>query len=287
MRDVAERREAEEALRRAKGEAEAISRLKSEIITMVSHELRTPMTAILGFARIIQRKLDKVLFPALAKPREDVAEARDLVAKDMGIIVTECRRMTQLINDVLDLAKLEANRVEWSFAAEDIPALLAGTHAQMASLFEERGLNWSVTAEADLPRVVCDRERVTQVLVNLLSNAVKFTSQGGVEAEVRRAGDRVQVGIRDTGIGIPRESQGVIFQKFRQASDTLTDKPKGTGLGLAISKEIVERHGGRIWVESELGRGSTFCFTLPLERARHSDPAGSRELRRKAVEEQG
>ena len=118
--------------------------------------------------------------------------------------------------------------------------------------------------EPGLPDIVCDNDRLIQVLINLLSNAVKFTEKGSVLCRATRTNNDIQVSVIDTGIGIAESNKKRIFQKFRQAGDTLTDKPKGTGLGLSICKQIVEHHGGKIWVESELGKGSTFAFTLPI-----------------------
>src|SRR3546814_6921102 len=164
-----------------------------------------------------------------------------------------------------------------------VPAdLLSQAGNATASLHEAKGLRFEVDAQPDLPAVLADHDRIVQVLINLISNAVKVTPQGSIRCEARRLGvDLVEFAVVDTGIGIARDERASVFEKFRQVGDTLTDKPKGTGLGLAICKEIVEHLGGAIRVESELGKGSTLSFTLPVAvRAqpapRRQAPAGGR-----------
>jgi PAS domain S-box-containing protein len=264
VRDVSMRRAAEEALQRAKEEAEEVSRLKSEFITMLSHEMRTPMTSILGFAKIILKRLERDVLPALAEAGDRAASAGALAVHNLGIIVAEGERLTQMMGDVLDLARLEAGRAEMRSRPVDLAGLVREVRDKTASLFEAQGLDWSEEMEEDVPLVPCDRDKVLQVLMNLISNAVKFTPAGAVRTCLRRKGDSALVEVADSGIGISEQDMGKLFGKFVQLADTLTDKPRGTGLGLSICKHIVELHGGRIWAESRPGRGSTFRFTLPL-----------------------
>jgi signal transduction histidine kinase len=186
------------------------------------------------------------------------------VGDNLGIMVAEGERLTALINDVLDLAKIEAGRLEWRDGPVDVGEIVERATAATAALFDQTGLELVVDVEAGLPATRGDRDRLIQVAINLLSNAVKFTPSGSVTISARRAGDEIVVAVADTGIGIAPEDHDRVWEQFGQAGDTLTDKPRGTGLGLPISREIVEHHGGRMWLESAHGAGSTFSFTLPV-----------------------
>jgi signal transduction histidine kinase len=168
-----------------------------------------------------------------------------------------------LINDLLDLEKIEAGKMDWHIQPMDIPEIISQAKASTAPLFEEKPLALDIELPDRLPRVNGDRDKILQVVINLISNAVKFTSEGAVTVSATRVPKAILIRVADTGIGIAPEDHALVFEKFRQVGDPLTDKPSGTGLGLAISKEIVEHHGGQMWVESELGKGSSFSFTLP------------------------
>ncbi|MGE4298650.1 MAG: PAS domain S-box protein [Desulfovibrionaceae bacterium] len=264
MRDISQRKEAEDALRRAKEEAEAASRLKSDFLSVVSHELRTPLTSVVGFAKIIQKRLHSTIIPLIPEDAAKPQRAIGQITENISVMIAEGERLTALINDVLDLAKLEANKIEWKMEACSLPALVDHSMAATAALFREKGLARDVQVESDLPDVVCDRNRIVQVLINLIANAVKFTAKGHVSCRLRRLKGAILISVSDTGIGIPLKDQTAIFDKFRQVGDTLTDRPKGTGLGLSICQQIVEYHGGSLSVESEPGKGSTFTFSLPI-----------------------
>jgi PAS domain S-box-containing protein len=264
VRDMTERTRLEEELQRAKEAAEAASQAKGAFLTTVSHELRTPLTSVLGFAKLIKRRLREVIGPALAGGAPDVRRSLDQVTGNVDIIVAEGERLTTLINDVLDLAKIESGRVDWHMEPISVPDLVERARAATQSLGEQKGLELRSDVEDGLPMVIGDRDRLLQVVINLISNAVKFTDDGSVTCRARRIGDEVEVSVVDTGIGIGPEDQRRVFEQFVQVGDTLTGKPRGTGLGLPISKQIVEHHGGRIRVTSDVGRGSTFSFTLPV-----------------------
>lgn len=251
-------------LQRARREAEAANASKSAFLSSVSHELRTPLTSVLGFARLIQRRLDERVFPAVAAPDERTRRAMQQVADNLHIILVEGERLTSLINDVLDLAKIEAGRVEWVSEPVALGEVIQRAMAATAALFEHKRLPVQAVVAPALPLVLGDRDRLIQVLVNLLSNAVKFTDQGGVTCQARPTAEGVEVTVTDTGIGIAVEDQAAVFEKFKQVGNALTAKPTGTGLGLAICQEIIAHHGGRIWVTSAPGVGSTFGFTLPV-----------------------
>ncbi|MEX1169676.1 MAG: HAMP domain-containing sensor histidine kinase, partial [Chloroflexota bacterium] len=219
-----------------------------------------------GFSRLIRRRLDELIFPSVESgdPKRDRAIRQ--VSENLGIIIEEGERLTTLINDTLDLAKIEAGRMEWRREPVDIADLIGRATSATASLLAGPGPTMIVEVEPGLPSLVGDRDRLIQVLINLISNAVKFTPAGSITCAAQRdpAGDGVLVSVTDTGVGIAPEDHARVFEQFGQAGDTLTDKPRGTGLGLSICREIVEHHGGRLWLESELGRGSRFSFTLSV-----------------------
>lgn len=255
-------------LEAARQAAEAANTSKSAFLANVSHELRTPLTSVLGFAKIIQRELDRHIFPNVnydptSRSGRKVARAIDGVREDLGIIVAEGERLTAMINNVLDLAKIEAGRVDWHEVPIRMSELVDRAVAATSSLFAEKAVEMRVEVSADLPILIGDSDKLLQVLINLISNAVKFTPAGSVTIHVDHRNATIQTQIIDTGIGIAPEDQANVFEKFRQVGNTLTDKPTGTGLGLPICREIIEYHGGRIWVESAVGVGSTFVFTIP------------------------
>lgn len=232
---------------------------------MVSHELRTPLTSVLGFAKIIKKKLQSTIFPEITTENKKTQKAIRQVADNIDIIVSEGERLTTLINDVLDLAKLEAGKIEWKTEPISVTQIIEQATAATSALFQAKGLVLLKDVEEELPEIVGDRDRLIQVVINLISNAVKFTDKGSVTCRVMRTDNNaIGVNVIDTGIGIAETDQPQVFERFKQIGDTLTDKPQGTGLGLPICKQIVEHHGGKIWVESELGKGSNFSFTLPI-----------------------
>jgi len=239
-----------------------LDQLKTDFISTVSHELRTPMTSVLGFAKIIKKKLDQVVFPALEK-EEKLNRSVEQVQDNMQIIVAEAERLTELINDVLDIAKMEAGEIQWRDQVIFMADVLRQSVDSTRGLWQAKGIEVISDVEEGLPPVRGDRSRLVQVLVNLISNAVKFTEEGPIICRVNRDGGTVLVSVVDKGSGIPEDSLFDIFEKFKQVGDTLTDKPTGTGLGLPICRQIVEYHGGRIWVESEESKGSIFLFNLP------------------------
>lgn len=241
-----------------------VDQMKTDFISTVSHELRTPLTSVLGFAKLIKKRLDEVIFPAVPQDEKKMQRAVRQVEDNIDIIVAEGLRLTALINDVLDIAKMEAGKVEWKMEPLHIEEIADRALAATDALFQAKQLEVRSVIEPNLPRILGDRDRLIQVVINLLSNAVKFTDQGSVTCEVTRQAETLTFRIIDTGSGIAPEDQQFVFEKFKQVGNTLTDKPKGTGLGLPICKQIVEHHSGTIWVESAVGQGSTFAFTLPI-----------------------
>jgi signal transduction histidine kinase len=237
-------------LRAANDRLQELDRLKDDFVSTVTHELRTPLTSIRAFSEILHEN-----------PDLDGAERQ----KFLTIIIQESERLTRLINQVLDLAKLESGRAEWQVGRIDLQAVIASSIDATSQLFRAKGVELEVRLAADVPPVLADSDRLVQVLINLLSNAVKFVQPdaGRVIVELAGGADAAEVRVTDNGPGIDAADQRVIFEKFRQAGDTMTEKPQGTGLGLPISRQIIEHLGGRLWVESVPGRGATFAFSLP------------------------
>ena len=264
--------EATEEAHAARATAEAASATKSQFLANVSHELRTPLTSVVGFTKIVRKRLDDIVLPALAAsgsaagspPDPKLDRAVRQIGENLAIMVAEGDRLTAMINDVLDLEKIEAGRMEFRREPVRIEEVVGQATAAVAALFETTGLDLRREIAADLPVVIGDHHRLIQVVINLLSNAVKFTPSGSVSVGASRAASGgVVVSVADTGTGIPPEDQERVFEQFAQSGDTLTDKPRGTGLGLPICRQIVEAHGGHLWLESEIGAGSTFSFSLP------------------------
>jgi Signal transduction histidine kinase len=278
--EIKEREAVEESLRQAKKGVDLLNNelldankklqeldgMKTDFLSTVSHELRTPLTSILGFAKIIKKRMEEVIFPNIKVEDKKLSRAVNQVRQNIEIIVSEGERLTSLINDVLDIAKMEAGRVDWTMEKTLLSDILERGMVAVSSLFEQKGLKLRKEIEDNLTEVYCDQEKIIRVVINLLSNAVKFTPEGTVTCLCRKTGDFIRISVVDQGIGLAQEDQEKVFEKFKQIGDTLTDKPKGTGLGLPICKQIVEYHGGKIWVESELGKGSCFSFTLPINK---------------------
>jgi PAS domain S-box-containing protein len=251
-----------------------VERMKDDFLSTVSHELRTPLTSVLGFTKVIRKKLEEVIFPQIHSDDAKTCRTVQQINDNIGIIVSEGERLTTLINDVLDLSKMEAGKIEWKQEPVAIGEILEQAIAATASLFEYKGIIIVKDIQAGLPSVTCDRDRIIQVVINLLSNALKFSDNGTVtvaahgrldnDVPAEDGHDYIAVSIMDTGVGIADKDKNNVFEKFKQVGDTLTDRPKGTGLGLPICKQIVEHHGGKIWVESTLGKGSAFTFVLPV-----------------------
>jgi signal transduction histidine kinase len=250
-------------------------RMKTDFISTVSHELRTPMTSVLGYTAITRRKLQEVLFPRIALKDSKVEKTMRQVVQNLGIVISEGERLTNLINDLLDISKMEAGQLEWKMQPLSVYDIIDTAMDATSTLFEQKGIHLKREITGSLPEIVGDRDRLVQVMINLLSNAVKFTEEGLVTCRALPGETELIISVTDTGIGIPRTEQENIFKKFKQVGDTLTDRPKGTGLGLPISKQIIVQHGGRIWVESEVGRGTTVSFTIPLPPARYREVAAS------------
>lgn len=267
-----------EEAERARTAAEEADAAKSAFLSTVSHELRTPLTSVLGFAKIIKKRLEDRIFPLVPTEDRKVAQTIQQVDDNLKVVVSEGERLTKLIDDVLDLAKIEAGKLEWHMGDVSIGEVIDHATNATSSLFEQKGLRLVKAVDPELPALTGDRDRLVQVVINLISNAVKFTDEGSVTCRAERRGTDLVVSVVDTGVGIAPADQPKVFERFKQVGDTLTDKPKGTGLGLPICKEIIEHHGGHVWVESAVGQGSTFAFSLPLTDAPAVETGGPVQL---------
>jgi signal transduction histidine kinase len=240
-------------------ELELASKHKSQFLANMSHELRTPMNAILGYTELI---LDNIY-----------GEAPEKVRAVLERVQSNGRHLLGLINDVLDLSKIEAGQLTLSLNDYSLEDVVQSVFSAVESLATAKKLALKVEAPAVLPPGHGDEHRITQVLLNLVGNAIKFTETGEVAINASAQNGAFTVAVRDTGPGIAKADQTKIFEEFQQADNSSTRNKGGTGLGLAISKRIVEMHGGRIWVESMEGQGSTFSFTLPVKVQRQMEQA--------------
>jgi signal transduction histidine kinase len=229
---------------------EAASRHKSEFLANMSHELRTPLNAIIGFSEVLAEKM--------------FGDVNDKQAEYLQDILESGRHLLSLINDILDLSKIEAGRMDLEPAAFDLPSAIENALILVRERASRRAIRLGSTIDTRLGMISGDERKVKQVLLNILSNALKFTPEGGrIDIDARLHADRAEVSVTDTGVGIAPGDQEAVFEEFRQVGAT-DKKAEGTGLGLALSRRFIELHGGQISVQSEIGHGSTFTFTLPV-----------------------
>ncbi len=245
-------------LRKANTQLKELDRLKDDFITTVTHELRTPLTSIRSFSEILHDN-----------PELDDEQRHNF----LGIVVKETERLSRLINQVLDLARLEAGETDWQLESLDLSAVLRDSLDTTSQLFKDRGIALTVECPDQVPHISADRDRIMQVIINLLSNAVKFSprEEARVTVALRPDGHGLRLDVKDNGPGIAAKDHGAVFEKFRQVGSTLTGKPGGSGLGLAICRQTIDQLGGRIWVESSPGAGATFSFILPLADAKAAE----------------
>jgi PAS domain S-box-containing protein len=253
-RDISERKESEEKLKKAMEKAEESDLLKSAFLANMSHEIRTPMNAILGFSQLLKEK-------RIEPEKQD---------KFLDIIVSISKNLLQIINDIIDISKIEANQLTIENNEFSLKKSLYELYSFFeAELYTHNKSHVNLTLSADLSEVIrnirSDEVRLKQILTNLISNAIKFTEKGEIEFGYNVKGDNLEFFVRDTGTGIPEESKKHIFERFRQADDSSTREFGGTGLGLSICKQLVEKLGGEIWFDSKTDKGSIFYFTIPLE----------------------
>ncbi len=226
-----------------------VDRMKSEFVSVVSHELRTPMTAIKGYLEII----------LMGSAAVDAQMQRSF----LGVVKANADRLSEMVDELLDVSRIEAGRIQMRFQSVSVRRTVQDVSAMLQKALGDKAVELRVKFPDDIPNVLADPGRLTQIVTNLMSNAFKYTFEGHVDVTARVAGDLVQVDISDTGIGMTEEDQAKLFTRFFRASTARASEIPGTGLGLAITRSLIEMHGGRIWVKSAAGRGSTFSFTLP------------------------
>ena len=237
-------------LARANQRLEELDRMKSEFLANMSHELRTPLNSVIGFSELI---LDGLAGDINQKQKRFLNNIR-----------TSGKTLLQLIDDILDLSKIEAGKMEFHPEELDLNSVIQSAKEIVLPLAKEKKMRFEIEVGEVLPKVIADRKKVEQILFNLVGNAIKFTPEGGsIKISVREEKEESQISVSDTGIGIKEEDLETIFESFRQLDSSVTKKYKGAGLGLAITKRLVQMHNGRIWVESKLGEGTKFTFTLP------------------------
>ncbi len=245
--------------------AEEARRVKEQFVANVSHELRTPLNMIVGFSEMIAQA-----------PHAYGVELPPRLLADVAVIQRNAQHLASLVDDVLDLSRVEAGQMAVSREWVSLRDIVEAAVVAVRPLFESKGLRLVIDVPSDVPPLFCDRTRIRQVVLNLLSNAGRFTDDGGAQVEVRVAGNDVVVSVSDSGPGISPETREWIFEPFHQADDSIRRRYGGTGLGLAISKRFIEMHGGRMWLDSEPGRGSAFHFSLPIEVAPPRGPDSTR-----------
>jgi signal transduction histidine kinase len=241
-------------LEQAYKELQEVDRLKDELVQNVSHELRTPLTFIKGYVELLLE--------------EDLGLLNETQRESLTIVADKTNALTRLVSDIIYLQQVEWESLQFSLQDMREMARLALQSCEVAAV--TAGISLRLEAEANMPPIPVDRDRINQVFDNLLGNAIKFSPRGGtIIIEVQDAGDLLQLGVRDTGVGIPGDKLDKVFDRFYQVDGSATRRFGGAGLGLAIARRIVEAHGGRIWVESEVGRGSAFRFILPKTQVPH------------------
>ena len=237
-------------LQEANRQLEVASRHKSEFLASMSHELRTPLSAIIGFTGVVMRRAKGVL------PERQY--------ENLGKVLVSAEHLLALINNVLDLSKIEAGRLDVFPERVDLRALIDDCLRALEPLVNPGQVELAMSADTDLPPLFTDQGKVRQIMINLLSNSVKFTEAGSISVAVRRRSNWVDVDVTDTGIGIPPDALGLIFEKFRQVPSDPAGQRGGTGLGLSISRHLARLLGGDITVESAVGVGSTFTVSMPI-----------------------
>ncbi|MGR3177451.1 MAG: ATP-binding protein [Candidatus Anammoxibacter sp.] len=260
-------------LKEANNELKAMDEMKNDFIFTVSHDFRTPLTSIVGFAKTMSDSIQEEIVDRLdmidisTENSERFGKEINQTQKGLRIIISEGERLTRLINDMLDLSKIEAGKMEWNDENVSIVDTIYLAISAVSVLINKKGIKINVDGESFISDLFCDQDRLMQVLINLLSNAIKFSDYGGaIKFSLKNRETEVEVKIIDSGIGINQEDLQEIFLKFKQADSNLKLRSQGTGLGLPICKEIIAHYGGKIWANSELGKGSIFTFTIPSVR---------------------
>jgi len=244
-------RKAQTELRKSYKELKKLDVKKNEFISIASHELQTPMTTIHGFSQLLNKK------KVLNNPKKR--------KKYLAIITSESERLSKLIKDMLDLSRIDLGTLKLNIETFDLTQLLKDMKFQMYQKIKEKGLKLNLKIDRNIPKMETDKEKLKQILINLISNATKYTEKGTITVEAHKQGRNIQFSVSDTGIGIPKKEFSKIFERFYQAGYSHRRRAPGAGLGLSVCKEFTEALGGKIWLTSKVGKGTTFYFTLPIK----------------------
>ncbi|MEK6264971.1 MAG: GAF domain-containing sensor histidine kinase, partial [Clostridium sp.] len=244
-----------------------MDKIKTDFLSTVSHELRTPLNSIIGFAEMVKHKFEGKVVEELDLTMEKNQSSVIKIRRNINIILSEGERLSNLINDLLDISRMEAGKVSLNLREIDIEDIITQVIMSTNPIIRNKSLRVIQNTREPLPKIMADKDKLMQVIINLISNAIKFTEEGCIICTARRVQENIIVSIIDTGVGIKEEDKKYVFEKFSQVGDKLTNKPSGTGLGLAICKHIIEEHGGEIWVESEMEKGTDFSFSIPISGA--------------------
>ena len=244
--------ESQEKLKGHVGELKKLDAQKDQFISIAAHELKTPLTSIKGFSDLLMKK--------------EISENAELRGKYLGVIFKDTKRLSELITNILELSRMDIGTLKIAWQSIKIDELINEVREQMDIIIRNKGIDSEYNVEEGLLAIALDRDKIIQVLSNIINNAVHYTEKGKISVGVNRQGEDVLFSVADTGIGIPEEHIGKMFQRFYQVDNPLTRKIGGSGLGLSLCKGFVEAMGGRIWVESKVGKGSVFYFTIPLNR---------------------
>ncbi|MEZ7893320.1 MAG: PAS domain S-box protein [Candidatus Wallbacteria bacterium] len=265
---IIKQKAAEKSIKEANAKLMELDKLKNAFLSNVSHELRTPLTSISGFSKIITKKMNQIIIPGYKGDDEKILKNFKQISANLSIMVEECDRLTHLVNQILDIQKIESDDFTYKFEYIDIIKCIKKAIESTCTLIDSKKINLTVDLKKDAIRMYGDFERILQLMINLLSNAIKFTYENGSIGIFADSDEKnVIVKVADSGVGIKEEDLKFIFERFKQADNSINFKNKnaGTGLGLTICQQIVNKHGGNIWAESELNCGSVFSFIIPLD----------------------
>ncbi len=250
--DITERKNAEAAIRKAMLAAEEANNTKSSFLATMSHELRTPLTSVIGFSDVLLRG--------------DAGEINDEQRHYLTYIENSGTHLLNLINDLLDLSKIESGKMELNSEDVNLKNIFDEVENMVYPMASEKNISLAFNIESDDLSLKADSDKIKQIMINLLSNAIKFTpDSGSVDVIAKQTDDRIEISVKDTGIGIHPDYHSRIFESFSQVNSSVSKEKKGTGLGLALVRSFVEMHKGKIWLESEPGKGSKFSFSIPVE----------------------
>ncbi|MDA8158895.1 MAG: ATP-binding protein [Deltaproteobacteria bacterium] len=237
--------------------------MKSDFIRLMSHALKAPLTSVIGFSEIAHKKFTESILPLIDTEDKKIKKISGQIEGNLSIIAEEGKNLASLISDVLDIAKIESGNTGWKEENFSIRPLIDYSMKLTSSLFQQKGLSGELEIEEDLPEAFGDKEKYTQIIMSIISNAIKHSNEGTIKLAAESCENGIMITVADCGAGITKEKAEKLFDKFRPGGDAFSDGSSGTGLGLHVCSHIIKHYGGKIWVESEESKGSTFRFTVP------------------------